>query len=138
VTPSFSWSVQAAVMSFWDGSHYLTVVANDGEGASSASNEVLALIDTVAPGAPSGFSGYSLEQTALTQGTITWGEVPDAVAYKVYDHNGILLATTAAAEFSVTTNNPTALYVIAVDAAGNQSAPSTEYNVLFRGPPIIL
>ncbi len=112
-------------------SYTFTVNARDASGnASVESNSViittLASSDTTAPFSPTNLIASNITQTMVT---LQWDAATDnigVIAYDVY-RDGILLDTTDELIFEVSSLTPNTSYsfnVIAIDAAGNNSASS--------------
>jgi chitodextrinase len=88
-------------------------------------------IDTTAPTAPTALAAGNVSATAVT---VSWGASSDNVGvtgYYVY-RNGALLGTTTGTSYADNTAAPATTYsytVMAFDAAGNASAPSSALQV---------
>ena len=87
--------------------------------------------DSEAPSVPSGLLASNITDRSLA---LSWGAARDNVgvtAYQIF-RNGVLLGTSNVTTFLDTGLNPATAYgytVLALDAAGNQSAKSTTLNV---------
>jgi hypothetical protein len=91
--------------------------------------------DTTPPGTPTGLAASAVTSSGAT---LTWNAATDDVGvtgYRVYRESGaadVLLDTVAATTYAVTGLTPGTtyeFYVVAVDAAGNTSAPSAPVSV---------
>ncbi|HEX8627253.1 MAG TPA: glycoside hydrolase family 9 protein, partial [Catenuloplanes sp.] len=119
-----------------------TVIARDGAGNRSAASPAATVTtpatgggDTTAPSAP----GTPVASAVTASGaTLTWAAATDEVGvtgYRVYRENGatdVLVGSPGAATFTVgglTAATAYQFYVVALDAAGNVSAPSAPVSV---------
>ncbi|HSX52920.1 MAG TPA: Ig-like domain-containing protein [Patescibacteria group bacterium] len=119
-----------------------TVVAFDAVGnASPSSNSVSvttpALPDTTPPSAPSNLAGSAISETQVN---LTWTASSDNVGVGGYNvfRNGSKIATTNSTAFgdaTVSAGQTYTYYVIAFDAANNQSAQSNQISVITPTPP---
>ena len=114
----------------------ITVVAKDAAGNASSASGVLKVTTSTAPDtqAPSTPTNLTASDITATSVKVTWGASTDNVGvkeYRVYldaalkgttaETNLVLSGLTAATAYSI--------YVVAVDAAGNASSPSTALKV---------
>jgi hypothetical protein len=114
-------------------SYTVNVRATDSGGFSTVKTFTILVSDTddTAPSAPSGFANSNVTASGFT---VTWNAATDNVGvtgYEVYNGN-TLLTTTSLTSYTATglaSGELTALRVRAVDAAGNQSAFSSTWNV---------
>jgi chitodextrinase len=119
-------------------SYYVKAVGTDGR-ESAASNTIQVttpVADTTKPSTPTGLSSPSKTNTSIS---LQWVASTDNVGikeYRIYQENRqsqpILKGTTTNLNFTVTglkSNSGYLFYVVAVDAAGNESLPSKVLNV---------
>jgi len=116
------------------------VIAMDAAGNASIpaplSVSTLALPDTLAPSTPTGLTASAITTSSLS---LAWTASADNVAVTDYQvrRGGILLATVTSPSFADSGLSPATLYtyqVVALDAAGNASAPA-ELQVSAPPPP---
>ncbi|MFQ1000414.1 fibronectin type III domain-containing protein [Modestobacter sp. SSW1-42] len=110
---------------------YALVAVDAAGNPSAATPEVLATpTDQTPPAAPTGVTAAPGDGTA----SLSWTADPDAAAYRVLRDDVVLATVTAPATQAVvrglTNGAPTTLTVVAVDAAGNASAPSAAVTVV--------
>ena len=118
-----------------DGSYAYTVQAVDAAGNVSAPSAVRSVVfDTTPPAAPTGLAGASPTESSPA---LTWTPSAGASAYRVL-RDGAVAGTGAAAAYGdaqVTASGTYTYAVVAVDAAGNASAPSASRAIEVRFSP---
>ncbi len=128
---TFAWDTSSTS----NGSHVLTAIAHDAAGHATTSSPVTVTVDntpdTTPPSAPSGLSASA---PAADRVDLTWTAATDDVAvtgYRIF-RDGAQVAATGSTFYVDATVLPGRTYsysVVAVDAAGNSSAPSDEATV---------
>ena len=128
---SVSWNTTTVA----NGSYALTAVARDAAGNSTASSPITVTVansDITLPSIP---AGVSVMAVSATQVNVTWSASTDNVGvtgYRVF-RDGILIATTTTTSYSDSGLQASTTYaytIVALDAAGNSSLPST--------PPVLV
>jgi hypothetical protein len=110
-----------------DGAHSLRYRSSDAAGNVETTVTVAVLIDTGAPTTPTGVDATAVDSSTIA---VSWSASTDSVSgvafYRVYQ-DGSLVATTASTAWDATgldAGQTCSFYIVAVDAAGNPSAPS--------------
>ncbi len=127
-----------------DGTYTYKVIAIDGAGnVSTASPTNSVIVDATAPTAPTGLTGIT---PTIAKPALSWSPATDnaggsgVAKYNVY--RGIVLAGsstgTTFTDNGLTVNGTYGYTVRAVDAAGNEGAPSTQFDVVYdsAAPPV--
>jgi len=117
-----------------NGSHSLLAIAQDpsnDRAASAAVAVTTSAADTTPPAAPAVLEGFA---AAPTEVDLQWSAAVDNVGVSAYQvvRDGVVIATvttTSFADTGVGAGTSSTYQVVAVDAAGNVSAPSTLINV---------
>lgn len=125
----FDWDTTTAT----DGSHTLKAVASDAAG-NTASNSIGVTVNNADSEAPTAPTNLATTAVAANQVDLTWDAATDNVGvdhYNVYRDDTLIARTneTSYADTTVTENTTYSYHVIAVDAAGNESAPSSSLSV---------
>ncbi len=119
-----------------DGAYTYTVTAIDGVGVESqASSPHTVVYDTTPPDAPAGLTGTS---PTNADPVLSWQTTADAVVYRLYRDGALVTETssTTAGDPSPGADGTYHYTVTAVDATGNESAPSASRSVqLLTVPP---
>jgi len=120
-------------------SYNFTVKAKDAAGNESADSNTsnVTTVDLTAPSAPSSLASSNITETNVD---ISWSASSDNVAVTSYDvyQDASFLANTTSTTYSVsglTASTSYSFYVVAKDAAGNESGASNTENVTTANPP---
>jgi len=133
----FTWDTTAVS----NGSRTLTAVARDAAGNTASSTSVTVVVDnagdTTPPTAPSGLTATAQSATRVD---LAWTASSDDVGVHHYEvvRDQTPIGTSLSTSYSDTTVDPSTTYtyvVIAYDAAGNPSPPSTSKTVTTPGLP---
>jgi chitodextrinase len=120
-------------------SYQYSVVAVDAAGNVSAATAayMVSTIDSTAPTVPTGVSSSAV---GTSTATVSWAAATDNIGVTSYDiyRGGSKLASTSGLSYTDTTVTPATTFVytvVAIDAAGNQSAQSSGSTITTLTPP---